>query len=210
MAVGGDAPRLKMLQLGSVDFVLTLAGQGWDFLPLEAQYRSVFSTPVQLRRVPQSLPPAYFVPRAVSPRGLDAVRLVLDPGFDPRREVLIDAPEPPACKPTTQHPTTALRTTTSHAGRIDVDLDAPCAGFLVVAEAYYPGWQARIDGRADRVLPADFALFAVRVPAGRHHVMLSYRPRTIMWGLVVALGTLLVVLGLMAAGRSHGPRGGER
>jgi hypothetical protein len=48
------------------------------------------------------------------------------------------------------------------------------------------------------------------VPAGRHHVMLSYRPRTIMWGLVVALGTLLVVLGLVAAGRSRSPRGGER
>jgi hypothetical protein len=212
VAVGGDSVRLRMLQLGAVDYVLTLPGQGWDFLPLEAEYQGVFSTPVQLRRVPQSLPLARFVRRAISPpSGLDAVRLVLDPGFDPRHEALVAAPEPaPGCKPTAEHPTATLRATISQAGRVDVDFDAACPGFLVVGEAYYPGWQAWIDGQAGRVLPADFALISVPVPAGRHHATLAYRPSAVMWGLVVALGSLLVAVVLAGPGRFRSLRGGER
>ncbi len=54
---------------------------------------SVAARPLCLWRVPDPLPRAYLVDHARSAVGLAAVRAVVDPGFDPRREILVDERE---------------------------------------------------------------------------------------------------------------------
>jgi hypothetical protein len=75
-----------------------------------------------------------------------------------------------------------------------VEVDAPAAGILVLAEAYAPGWEARVDGHPARVFRANYALRAVVVPAGRVRVAFAYRPAG-----RVAL-PLLFLAGLVALG----------
>jgi hypothetical protein len=64
---------------------------------------------------------------------------------------------------------------------------SPEGGLVRLAEAWDPGWEARIDGAPAAVVPADGALMAILVPAGEHDVTLAYRTRFVGAGLLVTL-----------------------
>ncbi|HFC09687.1 MAG TPA: hypothetical protein ENJ54_07570 [Chloroflexi bacterium] len=66
-------------------------------------------------------------------------------------------------------------------------------GFVVFSETWYPGWQAWVDGQQVPLYRADYLFRAVPVPAGKHQIMLEYRP---WWWPVGAAGSLLAVLAL--------------
>ncbi len=69
------------------------------------------------------------------------------------------------------------------------------ASIVVVAAAWFPGWHARVDGKAAPVLIADGAFLGVAVPAGDHQVTFVYnKPVAASVGLVVTAGTILGVV----------------
>jgi len=74
---------------------------------------------------------------------------------------------------------------------------SPRPAWLVVRETWAPGWTATVDGRPAAVHRADVAFQAVRVPAGKHLVVLRYRPSILNIGLVVTLLSLLVLFGCL-------------
>jgi hypothetical protein len=63
---------------------------------------------------------------------------------------------------------------------------------LVIADAWWPGWEATVDGVDVPIFPADALVRAVRWPAGRHVLEMRYRPPE------VVAGAFLSVLGLAA------------
>ncbi|MCZ6778324.1 MAG: YfhO family protein [Acidobacteria bacterium] len=75
------------------------------------------------------------------------------------------------------------------------------AGYLVLADQFSPGWEARVDGSEVPVLRADFLFRGVRVPAGRHQVEFNYRPLPVRIGLVLSLAALVTLAGLFGLGR---------
>lgn len=87
----------------------------------------------------------------------------------------------------------ALRMMSRNALRLDVQ--APCDGYVAVAQSYYPDWSATVDGREAPIRRANYAFTCVYVEAGPHVVELAYRPRSVKAG---AFGTALTVL-LLAA-----------
>lgn len=98
------------------------------------------------------------------------------------------------------------------AGSLSVSTDEPVAGVLALPEQVDPGWTATIDGAGVDVVPVDGFLAGVVVPAGRHTVMLSYRPDT--WPVAIVLSLLglaglvaLVVLGLRGRPDARGDAG---
>lgn len=84
-----------------------------------------------------------------------------------------------------------------HATRVVVDVDAQCAGMMVLTDAYYPGWTARVNGRDATIHPTDVAFRGVEVPAGRSRVVFEYRPASFRAGLALAA---IGLLGLVAFG----------
>jgi len=72
---------------------------------------------------------------------------------------------------------------------IEARLDAP--GLLIIADTYYPGWRATVDGQGAPIYPADLLFRAIPLPAGLHKVVLTYQPRALWLGLLLALGALL-------------------
>ena len=79
---------------------------------------------------------------------------------------------------------------------VRVEVEALGAGYLVVADAMQDGWSASVDGAPAILRPADHALVAVFVPAGRHEVSLRYDPagwRMGQWISLISVGVLLLV-----------------
>lgn len=82
-----------------------------------------------------------------------------------------------------------------------IETDSPGPALLRLADQWFPGWVASVDGRPVEVLRADYLLRAVPVPAGRHRVEFHYRPPAIRIGLWVSILSLVVILGLLLADR---------
>jgi hypothetical protein len=83
--------------------------------------------------------------------------------------------------------------------RIHLVADAEARSVLVLTDAWYPGWEATIDGRPAPVLTVDHALRGVAVGAGSHRVELIYRPGWVPIGFVLS-----VIAALLAAGYGLG------
>ena len=81
----------------------------------------------------------------------------------------------------------------SRPDRVRLDVEAERAGYVVLADAFDPGWRATLDGAAVPLLRANVAFRAVAVPPGRHVVEIVYRPRAVTLGLALTLLTLALV-----------------
>jgi hypothetical protein len=96
---------------------------------------------------------------------------------------------------------------------VEIDAEADGDGLLVVNDAWWPGWRARVDGVETTMVPADVLVRGVVVPKGRHTVALSYEPPEVKWGLAVSavalIGAAAMVLGpLLRRSVGRAPRAG--
>jgi hypothetical protein len=80
-----------------------------------------------------------------------------------------------------------------HRNSIELHVRSPIPALLVVAEAWYPGWRATVNGVPAEVLPANVWMRAVRVPAGESRVKLYYVEPSLALGAAISLGALLVL-----------------
>lgn len=62
------------------------------------------------------------------------------------------------------------------ADRIELEVEAASPSILVVTDSYSPYWHARLDGAETPLFAADHAFQGILVDAGRHAVVLQYRP----------------------------------
>src|SRR4029079_7546312 len=85
--------------------------------------------------------------------------------------------------------------------QIEVEVAAAGRGLLVLAEPWYPGWSARVNGQAAPCLPANGWMRAVRVRGGPSRVELRYRSTTLGAGAALSLVGVLL---LAAAARGRG------
>jgi hypothetical protein len=85
------------------------------------------------------------------------------------------------------------------------EVAAPGPVLLVASEVWYPaGWQASVDGEPVDIHRVDFLLRGVRVepaPGGRARVVeMRFAPASVSTGRAISVGTLILSLGLLAAG----------
>ena len=138
-----------------------------------------------------SLAPALFVGNAVIVKDHDAAwEAILRDDFDPATTVILESGQPLDTSPDSS---LAILGHDLHSMTITVDTDQP--GYLVLPQAYYPGWQATINGQPTPIQRANYAFRAVYVPAeGQHTVEFVFDP--VIWkiGLGVSGVTLLALV----------------
>ncbi len=162
---------------------------------------------MSIQQLPAPQTRAYLVERAVLVSSEhEMIARMTAPDFDSGREVVIMAdeaefglsgssPDPAktASLPTDIKPVTI---NTSAPGQVSLTVETTRPGFVVLADTFYPGWEATIDGRPVPIWPANLAFRAVAMPAGDHTVIFNYRPLSFRLGLGVSLISLLAVIGL--------------
>ena len=148
--------------------------------------------PAVLYRLSDAPGRAWVVPaaRQVSPDEMLAA--LADSAFDPTAEVLLEQPVS-----NIQHPASSIQyqvalQDTPNGVTIHAVLDAP--GYLVLADTWYPGWQAAVDGEPVELVRANYVFRAVVLDAGDHVVEMLYRPLSLRLGAVVSLSMLIVLL----------------
>jgi hypothetical protein len=185
----------RLLRLAAVDTVVALHRKGFEDLTPVATVPSRLLEPILVHRVPDPLPRAFVVGRArVAPVGR-GWRALIASDFDPAREVVL--PEGPVLD---SGATGTARIVDRRPDRVEVDVELDGPGYLVLVDAYDPGWQASIDGRTTRVLRANVAFRAVQVPAGAHRVRFVYRPLSVKVGVGVSVLAAVVAAVLALAG----------
>jgi len=68
-------------------------------------------------------------------------------------------------------------------------------GYLVIANTYDPGWKATLSGEDVPVLRANYAFQAIEIPPGTWEVELRYWPDTLVLGLWIGAGSLILAIG---------------
>ncbi len=79
---------------------------------------------------------------------------------------------------------------------VRIKLTTPSACIAVIAESYYPFWQAEVDGQPAEVLRVSCGVMGLELPAGSHTIVLRYQPpRVYTLAAVISVATLLVGFG---------------
>lgn len=128
----------------------------------------------------------------------DMDRALRAPEFDPRTVVLLEGQEPAFTGP--GDPAATVRVTDYQPARVAVEVSSCCEAVLILADAWFPGWRATVDGRPEPILPGNLLLRAVPVPAGYHRVLFWYDPLSFRLGLLTSALAVAVAVSLGLAG----------
>ena len=153
---------------------------------------------------PNTLPRAWLVHTAEVYDSAEILTRINDPDFDPQTTVLLEALPP--CELTAAQDAGAVTWVARRNNTLDLIVETSAPGMLVLSEVYYPGWRAAIDGESTPVLEANYALRALCLPEGRHHVRLFFRP-PLLW---IGAGITLLSLGALAVAFWQLRRGSRR
>jgi membrane protein YfhO len=178
--VRAEEAGLRLLQLASVTDVVAFEDSLYG-LSSRAQALSVYTLPVRVFAVPEPLPRAYLVAGVRIDGRPEEPSVVMEPGFDPGREVALDPASGQAASPP-QDDAGRAEIVARRSDRLTVAVAARRPSVLVVTEAYDPGWRAWVDGAPAPVWRANAIFRAVAVGEGDHSVEMRYRPPSVAWG----------------------------
>ncbi|MEZ5503560.1 MAG: YfhO family protein [Halioglobus sp.] len=95
-----------------------------------------------------------------------------------------------------------IRRHTANQVELEAELAAP--SLVILTDAYYPGWQAFVDGKVAAVYRANSLFRAVEVAAGKHTIVYRYHPASLRWGLIITLVSAAVITLLIVRERVWG------
>lgn len=175
-----------LLDLVNVKYILT--DQEIQF----PKFELVFNRGTKIYRNRAVLPRAFIVPQAEVLAREELVKARLQsPAFDPRKTVLLQ--EEPAGAPAGGGQG-AASVVSYQAEEVVIQASVSSGGgWLVLSDAFYPGWEATVDGKSAKIYRADYAFRAVPLPEGTHLVRFAYHPLSYRLGRSISLATLLLI-----------------
>jgi hypothetical protein len=80
--------------------------------------------------------------------------------------------------------------------KVEMEVRLDRAGFLVLSDVYYPGWEMEVDGRPTPMLRANRMMRGAALTEGTHRITFVYRPRSFQQGAALSAVGLLALLAL--------------
>ncbi len=165
-------------------------------LSMPTSYTPAYKGEIDIYKNSSALPRVFLLTE-VKVLSTEQVRVELaSPQFDPSKVLLLEDTEKPpqASTPTTSSPGSVQITAYKH-NSVVVDAQVSISSWLVLADANYPGWQATVDGHEQQIFTADYLLRSVPLAPGRHQIVFTFAPTTLLpAGLLSATSLVLVIL----------------
>jgi hypothetical protein len=150
-------------------------------------------------RNPHAFPRTWTIHQTAFMKNSDQMRAAMaDPGFDLRATAPMWETGP--ALETCASPDEAW-VTGRNAGSVGFQARMGCRGMVVIADTWYPGWYATVDGRPAQIYEPYAALRGVVVEQGFHTIAMHYRPRSVMLGAAMSAAGILLACGLAMGGR---------
>jgi Bacterial membrane protein YfhO len=150
---------------------------------------------------PDFLPRAFLVGRIVTEDDRErALQRLVSPDFSPRDSVVVERSELPKLGNSIlgkTNPSGSVRILSHSADEIALSVDGLVENVLVLNEIFYPGWRAYVDGRPEQIARVNAIFRGIGVPAGKHHVLFRYEPKSLYFGAWIS-GITLATIGAMA------------
>lgn len=152
---------------------------------------------------PDALPRAFLVHRSrvIGPPE-ERLKYLTGPSFQPGREVVLESGSDESFDAGNDR----VRILSAEPGSYRLQVENSGPGWLVLAEAFYPGWKAEVDGAAAEIRTADHMVQAIRLAGGLHVVQFTYRSTYLMPGFILALLTAALPFGIRQAARARSRR----
>ncbi len=149
------------------------------------------------------LPRAFVVHRAERVNDAQILARLQADDFDPAQTALLaDADPAPLAAPAATTASTA-RIVEYKPERVVIAVEASVPGYLILADSWYPGWIASVDGAPAPVERADFIFRAVRVNAGAQTVVFEYRSASFYAGAAISAVAACVLLWIVWRSRAR-------
>ncbi len=189
----------RLLSLYNVRYLITM-------LPFEEdgfEFLGVYGADAYLYENVNVLPRVFVVSDyRLAPDAAGALAAMIAPDFDPQREVVLlagegqDAPTPGEAgipSGSTEFSSSAVVVRYDPL-RVVIEAETDHAGFLVLSDLYYPGWEATVDGEPVPIYEANACVRAVSLDQGVHTVEFHFRPKPLLYGAVISLVSALVLI----------------
>jgi len=159
-------------------------------LVVSPAYRLVHSGDVKIYENLENLPRAFVVHRA---RILEApLEAMKEEAFDPGQEVILS--QGPVGHLEEGKAQDRVSIVSYQPERVKVQAHLGTPGYLVLTDAYYPGWRALVDGRPAKIERADYHFRAVYLEEGEHTIEFVYAPFSFKVGVAISLASLAIVM----------------
>lgn len=168
-------------------------------------YRQVADSPLPIFENSHSLPRAFTVTEArVEPDLAQTLRALGSGEVEARQTVLLA--EDPGMAPKGEGKAGAADILSYHPHEVRVGVPAEAGrGWLVLTDAFAPGWSAEADGRAVPIFRANAMFRAVPLQGGEREVVFRYQAPLLPQGLALCAAGMLVTLALLWATRNRRP-----
>jgi hypothetical protein len=195
-----------------VDHITLEAGDSWllgaltlvderlpGFAPMPANpvFDTTFSGDVKVYHRTDAPGRAWVVPAAQQVTGPEeAARVVGSATFDARAQVVVEE----AARGLPAGGAGNVRWLQGAPEHLLMEVAVPEGGWLLLADAPFPGWQATVDGKAAEWYPANVINRALWLDAGTHRVEWRYSVPGLRWGIAGTVLGALLLLGLLVVG----------
>ncbi|MFH1765001.1 MAG: hypothetical protein ABIF09_12510 [Gemmatimonadota bacterium] len=158
-------------------------------------YESLYSTQDLFGMA--ELPRARLVGAATLVPEAETVAALSSPVFDPASSVLLseEAPLFMAGGPVSG----SVEWVERGINRLELRVESDRNALLVIADNWFPGWRARLDGDDTQVIRAYHTLRAVSVPPGEHVIEMYYSSSVLKIGLAATVLSLVLLLSVGTA-----------
>ena len=208
-----DIMNVRYLVMGAAEYEK-------DRAQLAAKYSPAFVSPDRGEVVLENrsvLPKAWLVPSvAYLKEPSDALSILQNPSFDPRKVALVEVPPRLAMTPSLQAgylPPESVKVDAYSGGDIRITARVRQNALLVLGEKYYRGWKATVDGAPATIERVNYLLRGLYLTPGSHTVEFRFDPLPFKIGkwLTLCSFALFAVMArrerLTGAGSVSGPDG---